>query len=412
MLYIGPALMVSIAYMDPGNYGTDLASGTAFRYDLIWALWMAAGMAMILQYLSGKLGIASEHSLAEHVKKSLHRNLYVIPYWLGAEAAAAATDLAEYLGTVIALNLLFSIPLLYAAIFGAFDVLIIMTMMNRKFRLVEQFFMLLVSVLVFGFLYQLVILKPDPGQIAYHSIVAGPFVSTAILLVVGNIGATVMPHALYVHSWLTKNKMGITGKKMTDAIDGNGGFSVDMKRKTRRLHLWETVVFLSIAGVVNVGILLVAIPLYGTQNLTIGLAAELLGQKFGSIVPIVFALTLLSSGLTSSTLGTLAGQVIMEDLIGKHWNVWARRIVTRFVNVFPTTFAILLGIDPITLLVYSQVILSLMLPLPMIPLVYYTSKRKFMGEFINRKSTMVTALVTVSVILVFNVYLIISILFP
>ena len=404
--------MVSIAYMDPGNYGTDLASGTTFRYDLIWALWMAAGMAMILQYLSGKLGIATDHSLAEHVKKSLHRNLYVIPYWFGAEAAAAATDLAEYLGTVIALKLLFNVPYLYAAIFGAFDVLVIMTMMNRKFRFIEQFFMLLVSVLVFGFLYQLVIIKPDPAQIAYHSVVPGPFVSIAILLVVGNIGATVMPHALYVHSWLTKNKMGITGKKLTEAIDGNGGASVEMKRKTRHLHLWETVVFLTIAGVVNVGILLVAVPLYPNPGIKIEAAAVMLGNLFGPVVPIVFALTLLSSGLTSSTLGTLAGQVIMEDLIGKHWNVWARRIVTRFVNVFPTTFAILLGLDPLQLLVYSQVILSLMLPLPMIPLVYYTSKRKFMGEFINRKSTMITAIVTVGLILAFNVYLIISILSP
>ncbi len=401
--------MVSIAYMDPGNYGTDLASGTAFKYELIWALWMAAGMAMMLQYLSGKLGIASGHSLPELVKQSLKRNRYVVPYWLGAEASAAATDLAEYLGTVIALNLLFGIPLLYASIFGALDVLIIITMMNRKFKFIEHFFMVLVSILVIGFLYQLVVIKPDPGQIAYHSVVPGPFITTAILLVVGNIGATVMPHALFVHSWLTKNKMGLTGKKIPGAIDGNGDFSLEVKRKTRRLHMWETIVFLTIAGIVNVGILLVAIPLYPNQNLTIEAFTRGLGKAFGPIVVVVFLLTLLSSGLTSSTLGTIAGQVIMEDLIGKHWNIWARRIVTRFVNVFPTTFAILLGIDPLSLLVYSQVILSLMLPLPMIPLVYYTSKRKFMGTFVNRKRTTIVALVTVALILAFNVYLIISI---
>ena len=402
--------MVSIAYMDPGNYGTDLLSGTGFKYELIWALWMAAGMAMILQYLSGKLGISSGHSLAELVKKSLKRNRYVVPYWLGAEAAAAATDLAEYLGTVIALNLLFGIPRLYAAIFGALDVLIILVMMNRKFRFIEHFFMLLVSILAIGFLYQIVVIQPDPGQIAYHSVVPGPFVSAAILLVVGNIGATVMPHALYVHSWLTKNKMGLTRKTIPGSIDGNGDFSLEVKQRTRRLHMWETIVFLTIAGVVNVGILLVATPFYPNPGIGIDDFTRLLGQQFGQIVVVVFLLTLLCSGLTSSTLGTIAGQVIMEDLIGKHWNVWARRIVTRFVNVFPTTFAILAGLDPLSLLVYSQVVLSLMLPLPMIPLVYYTSKRKFMGAFVNRKRTTIVALITVGVILAFNVYLVMSLL--
>jgi manganese transport protein len=404
--------MVSIAYMDPGNYGTDIASGTAFRYQLLWALWMAAGMAMILQYLSGKIGIATGNSLADMVRKSLGpRRSLVYSYWLGAEAAAAATDLAEYLGTVIALNLLFSVPLLYAAIFGAFDVILIMTMMHRKFRLIEQFFMLLVSILVFGFLYQLLIIKPDPAQVAIHSVIPGPFVTAAILLVVGNIGATVMPHALFVHSWLTKNKMGIAGKEMTPVVNGNDSTSnLEKKRKTRRLHLWETIVFLSVAGVVNVGILLVAVPLSSNPNLTVAQVASQLGIRFGAIIPVVFALTLLSSGLTSSTLGTLAGQVIMEDLIGKHWNVWLRRIITRFVNVFPTTFAILIGLDPLALLVYSQVILSLMLPLPTIPVVYYTSKHKYMGEFVNRKITTILALLTVALILAFNVYLLITIL--
>jgi manganese transport protein len=303
---------------------------------------------------------------------------------------------------------LFGIPLLYAALFGAFDVLLIMTMMNRKYRIIERFFMLLVSVLVIGFLYQLIVIRPSLGQIAYHSIIPGPFTRAAILLVVGNIGATVMPHALFVHSWLTKHKMGLTGRKMPHAENEKGEFSVEMKTRTLRFHTLETIVFLSIAGVVNVGILLVAIPL--SRDLTIGQATSQLAQLFGPIVAVVFLLTLLSSGLTSSTLGTIAGQIIMEGLLGVRWNVWARRIITRFVNVFPTTLAILIGIDPLLLLVYSQVILSLMIPLPMIPLVYYTSKRKFMGRFVNRRITIVGALLSVGVILAFNMYFLLTLI--
>lgn len=407
---MGPALMVSIAYMDPGNYGTDLQAGAQFKFGLVWAVWLASGMAMLLQYLSGKLGIASGRSLPELLKQSLKREAYVVSYWLCAEAAAAATDLAEYLGTVIALNLLFGVPLLYAAIFGAFDVLIIMTMMTRRFRIIEQFFMLLTSVLVVGFLYQLAFVKPSLSQIAYHSVFIGSMSTDALLIVVGIIGATVMPHALFVHSWLTKNKMDIAGSK---ALGGKSSYdsstaSLEVKQKTRRLHMWETILFLTIAGVVNVGILLVCTPL-SSSTTTIASAVQQLGEIFAPIVGVVFVVTLLASGLTSSTLGTIAGQIIMEGLVGKRVNIWVRRIVTRFINVFPTTIAILIGLNPLTLLIYSQVILSVMIPLPMIPLVYYTTKKKFMGELVNRRITTILTLITVGLILGFNSYLILTI---
>jgi manganese transport protein len=408
VVYLGPALMVSIAYMDPGNYGTDLAAGAGFKYDLIWAVWLASAMAMILQYLSGKLGIATGRSLPELLKVSLVRKAFVVPYWLAAEAAAAATDLAEYLGTVIALNLLFGVQLLYAAIFGAFDVLLIMTLMTRRFRVIEQMFVLLISILVMGFLYELLVLKPSLSQIGIHSVVIGSLGTDALLLVVGIIGATVMPHALFVHSWLTKNKMGLSGRKIPGVKEGEEQFSPEEKHRTLSLHKWETVLMLTIAGVVNVGILLVAIPLFPNLNLTIAEAVQGLDRIYGPLVGVVFLVTLLSSGLSSSTLGTLAGQVIMEGLIGKHWNIWARRIVTRIVNVFPTTIAVLLGLDPLHLLIYSQVVLSIMIPLPMVPLVYYTSRRKFVGEFVNRGATTAVALVAVALILSFNSYLILS----
>ncbi len=415
--------MVSIAYMDPGNYGTDIAAGAGFKYDLLWAAWLAGGMAMLLQYLSGKLGIVSGYSLPELVRMSLVKRRYVIPYWVAAEAAAAATDLAEYLGTVLGLNLLFGVPLLYASIFGALDVILLLAMMGKRFRLIEQYFALLISVLVFGILYNLAVVKPDLTQTAYHSVVPLASSNAAVLIVVGMIGATVMPHALFVHSWLSKNKMDLIGKRVNEGTLGasitdsmrpgnHHPYSNGEIERTRKFHLKETIIALTIASVVNAGILLIAIPLYPNPNVTVGDFVHGIGLLFGPAIAIVFILTLLASGLSSSALGTISGQVIMEGLIGKHWNVWARRIVTRFINVFPTTFAILLGLDPLSLLVYSQVILSLMIPLPMIPLVYYTSKKKFMAGFVNRRSTLVLAIATVALILVFNTFLLYTIFVP
>ena len=238
--WVGPALMVSIAYMDPGNYGTDLAAGAGYSYALLWAGWLASAMAMLLQYLSGKLGIASGYSLPELVRMSLKRRRYVIPYWLAAEAAAAATDLAEYLGTVIALNILFHIPLIYAAVFGALDVIILLTMMTRRFRLIEQYFALLITILVVGIFYNLFVVRPDLALTAFGSVVPSvpasivPNATTALAIVVGMIGATVMPHALYVHSWLTRNKMDLMGQKLNG--DSPSGSVMDSMMSPDKPH--------------------------------------------------------------------------------------------------------------------------------------------------------------------------------
>jgi manganese transport protein len=401
--WLGPALIVSVAYMDPGNYGTDLAAGATFKYQLLWAGWLASAMAMLLQYLSGKVGIATGKSLPELVRESLKKREYIIPYWLSAEVASAATDLAEYLGTVIALNLLFGVPMLYAAIFGALDVILLLTMMTRRFRMIEQYFMLLVSILVVGVLYQTLIVRPEFGAFVIGSVfpslasnTAGGQLNSPTLLVVGMIGATVMPHAIFVHSWLTKQKV----QKGTK----------EEKAKKRRLHLTETVTLLTIAGVVNAGLLLVAIPFFPDPSITIEKAFHGFATLYGPAIAVIFVVAMLASGLSSSTTGTIAGQVIMEGLLGVKTNVWLRRIVTRLINVFPTTIAILLGLDPLMLLVYSQVILSLLIPLPMIPLVYYSAKRKFMGDLVNRRITIALSIVTVVVIISFNVLLLSSIL--
>src|SRR4029079_8367829 len=400
LLYTGPALLVSMAYMDPGNYGTDIQGGASLNYDLLWVVWLSSGMAMLLQYLSGKLGIATRLSLPEIIRQKLKDKKYIIPYWLAAEAAAAATDLAEYLGTVIALNLLFQVPMIYAAVFGALDVLIILTLATRsRFYIIERLFVIFVSIIGFGYLYEIFVTKPDPSSILFHSVVPSLATSNAVLLAVGVIGATVMPHALFVHSWLTKNK--VQEKPLEE------------RRRIRKLHLVENVVLLTIAGIVNAAIMIMAATAFHSHNpgvASISEAYKTLVPVFGATAGIIFLLTLLSSGIASSVVGTLAGQAIMEGLLGKKVNLWLRRFVTRFINVIPTTIAILLGLDPLNILVYSQVILSIMIPIPMIPLVIATRDRKLMGEFVNKKITTLVAMIFVGIILVFNSYLLFSIM--
>jgi manganese transport protein len=395
-VYLGPSLIVSMAYMDPGNYGTDIQSGASFAYDLLWTVWLANLMAMILQYLSGKLGIATGKSLPELIKVSLKTKKFTIPYWLAAEAAAAATDLAEYLGTVIALNLLFGIPLIYAAIFGALDVIILLVLTSERFRIIEYFFMLFVSIISIGFLYQFLLIQPSIPNIAYHSFAVN-LSSDTILLVVGIVGATVMPHALFVHSWLTKNKL-TTG-------------SIEEKRRHRRLHLREVIFTLTIASLVNVAILVSAAAAFNPNYMgvsTINQAYAILKPLYGPLAATVFAITLLASGLASSTTGTLAGQSIMDGLLGTHINKYIRRLVTRVINVFPTTLAIYIGLNPLSLLVYSQVILSLMIPLPMIPLILYTKRKGLMGEFVNRNLTTLLGVLAAGLIVALNIFLLIT----
>lgn len=391
--YSGPALIVSIGYMDPGNYGTDLQGGAAFGYSLLWVVWLSCIIAMLMQYLSGKLGIATEKSLAEILREKLGRRLFVIPYWLSSEVAAAATDLAEYLGTVIALNLLFNVPMIYAAIFGAADVIIILALTSRKFRLLEQIFLIVVSTISFGYAYEMLISPPTihgilSGSFSPHFVNAG-----ALFVAVGIIGATVMPHVVFLHSFLTKEK----------AI----GKTLDEKKKMRKLHLVETIVLLTIAALVNAAILLMAAVAFYPNNSQIASIAEAyrtLVPLFGASAGIVFLVTLLSSGIASSAAGTLAGQVIMEGFLGRKVNVWLRRIITRFINVIPTTIAVLLGFDPLHILVYSQFILSLLIPVAVIPVVILTMNKKLMGEFVNRKVTTVIACIFVGVVLTFNIF--------
>jgi manganese transport protein len=394
-LFAGPALITSMAYMDPGNYGTDIQAGAVFHHGLLWTIWMANLMAMLLQYLSGKLGIATGKDLPELVRESLGTSkVDIYLNWIGAEVAAAATDLAEYLGTVIALNILFNVPLLWASLFGAADVIILLAITAKRFRVLEYFFMLFVSIIGFGFLYELTVTWFNVPQLA-RAMVAPVFNPDSITLIVGIIGATVMPHALYVHSTLTKNKL-VTR-------------TPEEKERLLRLHTHESVSSFTIAGLVNASILIVSAatlyPKYSNVS-AVDEAYRIMIPVYGKLAAVVFAVTLLCSGLASSATGTLAGQTIMEGLLGTKINKTFRRIVTRVINVFPTTGAVLPGLDPLSLLVYSQVLLSLMIALPMIPLIAFTARRDLMGRFVNKRVTTLLAVATGVAIIALNTYLI------
>ena len=400
-IFAGPALITSMAYMDPGNYGTDIQAGAAFNYGLLWVVWMANFMAMLLQYLSGKLGIATGNDLAQLVRASLKESRFdILLNWIGAEAAIAATDLAEYLGTVIALNILFNIPLLYASIFGAADILILLALTRRRFRSLEYFFMVFISIIGFGFLYEVFVTGLNLTQLA-NSFVSPAFNPDNIVLIVGIIGATVMPHALYVHSTLTRDKV----------VD----HTAEGRKRLLKLHTTESMIAFTIAGLVNAAILIVSAQVFYPKFSNVSAVDEayrIMIPIYGPLAAIMFAVTLLCSGLASSTTGTLAGQAVMDGLLGTKVNKTIRRVITRGFNVFPTTIAVLLGLDPLSLLVYSQVLLSLMIALPMIPLLHFTAKKELMGQLVNKRITTFFAVLTGSVIVALNTYLIYYLMAP
>lgn len=391
-MFAGSGLIVSVAYIDPGNWGTNIGAGSSYNYDLLWVIWMASGMAMLFQYMSGKIGIAG-HSLPDLVRIKLKKKWQIITYWLFSELSILATDLAEFLGIVVALQLLFGIPMIWGTFIALADVLIFFIFFGENLRKFERAFVFMVGLIGLSFIYELVISSPDWAEIVSHSV--KPVLSeNTILLVVGIIGATVMPHALFVHSWLIKKKM--------------EKFPHLSKKQASSYHLFDNVLFLFIAGLINAAMLIMAAAAFfglPEEVATLDSAYETLTPLFGSLASTVFGVALLSAGIASSITGTLAGQALMDGLTDFKISVWMRRLITRVINVIPLTVAILIGLDPLNLLIYSQVVLSLLIPLPMIPIIYFATRKDVMGELVNKKITTFFALVSGTIILVLNVYL-------
>ena len=391
-MFAGSGLIVSVAYIDPGNWGTNIGAGSTFNYDLLWVIWMASGMAMLFQYLSGKLGIAG-HSLPDLVRNKLQKKWQIISYWILAELAILATDLAEFLGIVVALQLLFDIPMIYGTFIAIADVLIFFFFFGENLRRFERAFVFFVGLIGFSFLYEVIVAAPDMTEIIKHSV--QPILNKeTIILIVGIIGATVMPHALFVHSWLIKKKM--------------ERFPHLSIRQASRYHLFDNILFLFLAGIINAAMLIMAAAAFfglDTPVATLEGAYATLTPLFGPMASTVFGAALLSAGIASSITGTLAGQAIMDSLTDFKLSLFVRRAITRVINVIPLTVAILLGWDPLNLLVYSQVVLSLLIPLPLIPIIYFSSKRDVLGEITNKKVTTNIAWLCGLAIICLNIYL-------
>ncbi len=373
--FLGPAYLVSVGYMDPGNWATDIAGGSQFGYKLIWVLLLSNLMALLLQSLAARLGIVGGLDLAQASRQQYANWVNWSLYGL-AEIAIAATDLAEIIGMAIGLQLLFDLPLFWGVVITLFDTFLLLFLMNLGIRKMEVFVIGLVSIIGGAFLIQLLIVSPDMKQVAL-GFIPSDLNGNALYIAIGIIGATVMPHNLYLHSSLVQTRR----------------FSRDEKgiKTALKFNLIDSTIALNAAFFVNSAILILAASAFyanGLHEVTdISNAHEMLASLFGSLAPTLFAIALIAAGQSSTVTGTLAGQIVMEGYLNLRISPWFRRIITRIVAVGPAIFTILYFGDKELgrLLILSQVILSLQLAFAIVPLIHFTSSEKIMGVFANKK---------------------------
>lgn len=386
--FLGPAFIAAVAYVDPGNFATNIQAGAQYGYALLWVILLANLAAILLQTLSAKAGIATGRNLPQLAHDYLPTWL-TIPLWMIAEVAAMATDLAEFLGAAIGFNLLLHVPLLIAALMTGAATFAILGLQRLGFRPLEAVIGLLIGVITVSYLIEAVMARPDLGQVAWHTVVPQFGGAGGAVLAVGILGATVMPHVIYLHSALTQARVPARGPAEKRRIFG-----------FERLDIW---VALGIVGLVNGAMLLLAASVFHTTGhqgiASIQTAYQTLTPLLGSASSWLFAVALLASGLSSSTVGTMAGQVIMEGFLGWKVPLWVRRLVT----MAPAIVVIALGVDPTQTLVLSQVALSFALPFAVAPLVYFTSRHEVMGDLVNKTWTTWLAWTVAGLIVVLNI---------
>ncbi len=389
--FLGPAFVAAVAYIDPGNYATNIQSGSEFGYKLLWVVVLANLMAMLIQNMSAKLGIATGKNLPELCREWFAPWISVV-LWIVSELAAMATDIAEFLGATLALNLLVGIPMLIATLITGVVTYVILMLDRYGFRPLEIFIGTLVLIIGACYAAETWFSHPAFGQVLYHSVVPWVHGSSAILLVVGVIGATVMPHVVYLHS-------GLTQKRVLPRND-------DEKKKIYRFSIKEVIIAMSLAGLINLSMMYMAASVFHgtghTQVANISSAYRTLTPILGPAAAAVFLTSLMASGLSSSAVGTMAGQVIMQGFVGFTIPVWIRRVAT----MIPTVIIVALGINPSKTLVLSQVLLSVVLPVPIVTLIYFASKPNIMGVLVNRRYVTYTAMVCAAVITLLNLLLI------
>ncbi|OIK14761.1 Nramp family divalent metal transporter [Bacillus sp. MUM 13] len=397
--FIGPGYLVAVGYMDPGNWATSIAGGSAYGYSLLSVILISNLMAILLQGLSAKLGIVSGRDLAQACRDHFSKPVSFV-LWLLCELAIAACDLAEVIGAAIALNLLFGIPLVYGVCITAFDILLILLLQNKGFRYMEAFVISLIVTIAVCFGIELFLSKPDMGGVLTGFVPSSEIVSNPAMLYIalGILGATVMPHNLYLHSSIVQTR---------DFDNTKEG-----KRSAIRFATIDSTIALMLALFVNASILILSAAAFHSTGhhdvAEIQDAYHLLDSLLGTgIAAILFGVALLASGQNSTLTGTLAGQIVMEGFLNIKLKPWLRRLITRMIAIIPAVIVTLISGEKGTgqLLILSQVILSLQLSFAVIPLVMFTSDKNKMGEFVNKPWIKWLAWFTAAIIAILNVYL-------
>jgi manganese transport protein len=388
--FLGPAFIAAVAYIDPGNFATNIAGGAKFGYLLLWVVLSANLIAMLVQTQSAKLGIATGKNLAELCRERFSRRTS-IGLWLQAELVSMATDVAEVVGAALGLNLLFGIPLFPAGVIAGIGAFAILALQQQGYRRLEAGISVLVGVVVASFVYELFDASPEASEIGKHLFVPGFAGTESILLATGIIGATVMPHVVYLHSALTQRR--IVGRDEAE------------RKRILGFEKVDVVIALSLAGLVNLSMMIVAAALFHTSGLTgvdsIDGAYEGLQQLVSDRAATVFGIALLASGFASSSVGTMAGQVVMQGFIRRRIPIFVRRAVT----LAPALLVLAIGVDPTDALVGSQVVLSFGIPFALVPLLIIAGKREVMGELVNPGWLSALAGVLAAMIIALNVFL-------
>jgi manganese transport protein len=388
--FLGPAFIAAVAYIDPGNFATNISGGAKYGYLLLWVVLAANLVAMVVQAQSAKLGIATGKNLAELCRERFSRRTS-IGLWLQAEVVAMACDLAEIVGAALGLNLLFGIPLFVAGLIAGAGTFALLALQRRGFRRLEAAISVLVGVVVVAFAYELFDSSPDGSEVAKHLFVPGFAGTDSILLATGIVGATVMPHVIYLHSALTQHR--IVGR------------NPDERRRILRFEKVDVVIALALAGVVNLAMMIVAAALFHGGGLTGVETIEGAYQGLQSLnsqgAATIFGIALLASGFASSSVGTLAGQVVMQGFIHRQIPLFLRRAIT----LFPALLILAIGVNPTDALIGSQVVLSFGIPFALVPLLLIASKREVMGDLVNPRWLSAVAWVIAALIIALNVFL-------
>lgn len=387
--FLGPAFVVSVAYIDPGNFATNISGGSKFNYVLIWVILWSNLIAIFLQIMSAKLGIATGHNLPEMCAKVFSRSTNWI-FWIIAEIGAMATDLAEFIGGTLGLYLLFRIPMIYAGLLTGLITFLICYMEKYGQKVIEIIIAGLVAVISIAYTIELFLAKPDWSQVAIHTIIPMLPNGEAVFLAVGMLGATVMPHVIYLHSHLVQYRC-------TDS-------SNEGKLKHLRMEKLDVAIAMNIAFIVNAAMVIVSAAVFYKNGISVNTmeqANKSLQPLLGSLSSGAFGIALIASGLSSSAVGTLAGQTIMKGFVNLSIPINVRRLIT----MMPALIIIALGINPMYTLVLSQVVLSFILPFPIIQMLTIAKRKDLMGIFVNKGFVRFLGAVIASIIIVLNVIL-------